>query len=226
MPPGEAGASLPGMKLLGLAALFAAGVLVAGIAATGGGAQTVETTTVTVHETTAETVTHATTETVHETTTLEQTTTAPATTVITTTTAQPTTTATTPTTTATTTSTASTSSGTPTWVWVVLALLAAAVIGLAVVLFTGRGAAIPDSERRQRLQGAVTSWTSQGWALLTETADTAVLQRGDERMAVSVDQAGQISTRLVTAQPPSWPGGADPNAPTERIDPNDPTRPS
>jgi hypothetical protein len=216
------------MRLLGLAALFAAGVLAAGVAATVGVAQTVETTTETVHETTTvtrtETVTHPPTTTVRETTTVQQTTTAPATTVVTTSTVAPTTTA--PATTATTTPTASTSSGTPTWVWVLLALLAAAVIGLAVVLFTRRGAAIPDSERRQRLQGAVTGWTGQGWALVDQTADTALLQRGDERMTVSVDRAGQVSARSMTAQPPPSPGGADPNAPTERIDPNDSTGPS
>jgi hypothetical protein len=178
------------MKLLGLAALFASGVLVAGAVATVGGAQTTEPTTGTGQQTTTETV-HA-TSTVQETTTVQQT----ATVVPTTTTA--------PATTPTTTSTASTSSGTPTWVWVLLGLLGAAVVGLLVVFLTRRGgAAIPASERQRRLQGAVESWIAQGWALLSATADTAVLQRGDERMAVSVDQSGQITTRQLTKQPPA-----------------------
>jgi hypothetical protein len=208
------------MKPLGLAALFAAGVLGAGVLATVGGAQTTETTTETVHETTTQTVTQPTT--VHETTTVQQTTTAPATTVTSTETQTVVTTTTPPVTTS---GEATSTTGTPTWVWVLLALLGAAVIGLAVVLFSRRGAGIPDMERRQRLQGAVAGWTAQGWALLNQTADTALLQRGDERMAVSVDQAGQISTRLVTAQPPARPG-VDPNAPTERFGPNDPYGPS
>jgi hypothetical protein len=209
------------MKLLGLTTLFAAGVLFAGIAATVGGAQTIETATETVHETTTQTLTQTvthppTTTTVRETTTVQQTTTAPATTVTTTETQVTTTTP------PVTTSSAASSSSTPAWVWVLLALLGAAVIGLAVVLFTRRSTTIPDSERRQRLQAAVAGWTAQGWAVLTETADTAMLQRGDERMSVSVDQTGQTSAHLVTPQPPASPGRTDPNAPTERIDPPDP----
>ncbi len=129
-----------------------------------------------------------------ETTTVEQTTTAPATTVVTT--------AGTPTTTPTTTSTGSESNGTPTWVWVLVALLGAAAIGLLVALLTRRGGAIPDTERRLRLQGAIESWTTQGWALVSQTGDTAVLQRGSEQMTVSVDPAGQISTRPLNTRPP------------------------
>ena len=180
------------MNLVGFAALFAAGVLLAGVAANVVGAQTTETTTETVHQTT--TVTQPTT--VRETTTVQQTTTAPGTTVLTTTTVAPTTT-----TPATTTSTEAASGGTPTWVWVLLAVLGAAVIGMGVLLLTRRGPAIPDSERRLRLQGAIDSWLAQGWALTSQTTDTAVLRRGDEQMILAVDPAGQL-TRQVTAQPP------------------------
>ncbi|HEY2372917.1 MAG TPA: hypothetical protein VGH82_10235 [Gaiellaceae bacterium] len=180
------------MKLLVLAALFAGGALAAGVVATIGNAQTAETTTTTVTETT----------TARETTTVQETTTAPETTVVTTTVAPTTTSA--PATTAATTSTAANSaSTTPTWVWVLLALLAAAVIGLAVALFTRRGPPeLPEPERRRLLQSAVESWTAQGWALVNETRDTAVLQRDGERMTVSIDPAGQVSARLITTQPP------------------------
>jgi multisubunit Na+/H+ antiporter MnhB subunit len=142
------------MRLVGLAALFAAGLLVAGVAADVVGAQTAETTTTT-------TVTQPTTETstVEETTTVEQTTTAPGTTVLTTTTVEPATTATTE------------SSGTETWVWVLLAVLGAAVIALAVLLLTRRSPALSDSERRVRLQGAIDSWAAQGWALTSHTTE-------------------------------------------------------
>jgi hypothetical protein len=180
------------MKLLESAALFAAGLLGAGALATIGSAQTPETTTETVHETT----------TVHETETVQETTTAPATTVVTTATVAPTTTSA-PATTGTTTSTEKSASTTPTWVWVLLGVLAAAAIGLVVALLTRRGgAAIPELERRRRLQSAVESWTAQGWALVNQTADSAVLQRGDQRMMVSVDPAGQVSARQMTMQPP------------------------
>ena len=177
------------MKLVGLAALFAAGLLVAGVAADVVGAQTAETTTTTVTQPTTATST------VEETTTVQETTTAPATTVLTTTTIAPATTA--PTTTS-----SAESSGTPAWVWVVLAILGAAVIALIVMLLSRRSPALSDGERRARLQGAINSWAAQGWALTSETTDTAVLQRGAEHMMVTVDPAGQVVTRPATAQPP------------------------
>jgi hypothetical protein len=199
-------------RLLTLAALFGAGVLVAGVVATVGSAQTTPaTTTETIHQTTTQTVQQ--TSTAHETTTVQQTTTAPATTVVTTATVPRTHT------TPTTTSTASASGGTPTWVWVLLAALAAAVIGLIVYLLTHRGAAFPDSERRRLLDGAIQSWTTQGWALLSETNDSAMLQRGNERMTISVDAAGQINTRAMTTQPPAQP----PEQPTQQL-PDQPTQ--
>lgn len=175
-------------RLLALAALFASGVLLAGVVATAGRADI----------TTTETTT--TTQPTTFTTTVQETTTAPATTVVTTATVAP------PTTAPTTTSTESSASNTPTWVWVLLALLGAAAIGLLIYVLTHRGpAAIPESERRMRLQGAIDTWAAQGWALISESADTAVLQRGNERMAVTVDPMGHITTNVATPPPPAPP---------------------
>jgi hypothetical protein len=158
------------MKAVGLAALFAAGVLLAGA--------------LVAHGQVTETTTETTTSTVHETTT------APGTTVVTTTTVPQTTSS------PTTTSSPSSSSSTPTWVWVVLAILGAAVVGLAVALLTRRGAGgLPAAERHRRLDGAVASWAAQGWALESETTDSAILRRGGERMLISVDAAGQVTAR-------------------------------
>jgi hypothetical protein len=158
------------MKAVGLAALFAAGVLLAGA--------------LVAHGQVPETTTETTTSTVHETTT------APGTTVVTTTTVPQTTSS------PTTTSSPSSSSSTPTWVWVVLAILGAAVVGLAVALLTRRGAGgLPAAERHRRLDGAVASWAAQGWALESETTDSAILRRGGERMLISVDAAGQVTAR-------------------------------
>lgn len=159
-------------KLVGLVALFAAGFLLAGgLAATGLADVT-------------------TTETLPVTTTVEETTTAPATTVATTveqtTTVAPTT--------ATTTSSSS-SSSTPTWVWVVLGILAAGVIGLLVAVFTGGRGGISGEERQRRLDAAVASWATQGWALESQTPGSAILRRGPDLMVVSIDDHGQINTR-------------------------------
>lgn len=159
-------------KLVGLVALFAAGLLLAGgLAATGVADIT-------------------TTETLPVTTTVEETTTAPATTVATTveqtTTLAPTTS---------TTTSSSSSSSTPTWVWVVLGILAAGVIGLLVALFTGGRGGISGEERQRRLDAAVASWATQGWALESQTPGSAILRRGPDLMVVSIDDHGQINTR-------------------------------
>ena len=166
------------MRLVVLAALFAAGLLLAVGLDVGGAADVV------------------TTETLITTTTVPETTTAPGTTVLTTETVEQTTTrkVIVPTT-GTTTSSPDESSPTPTWVWVVLAILAAAVIGLGVALITRRGGGISPAERRRRLDQGVATWAAQGWALQSQTGDSAVLQRGGELMLVNVDEAGQVSAR-------------------------------
>jgi hypothetical protein len=112
-----------------------------------------------------------------------------------------------PATTASTTTGACSESSTPTWVWVLLGVLA---IGLVVAIFLlasrrGGGAAPegPTPELRRRLDAAVGSWLGQGWAIESQSADSAVLRREGERMLVSVDAAGQVTTRPLAGE---WPG--------------------
>jgi hypothetical protein len=160
-------------KLVGIVALFAAGLLFAGgLAATGVADVT-------------------TTETLPVTTTLEETTTAPGTTVLTTV-EQTTTRRIVPTTA--TTSSSSSASTTPTWVWVVLGILAAGVIGLIVALLT-RHSGISAEERQRRLDAAIASWAAQGWALDSQTPGSAILRRGPDLMVVSIDDKGQTNAR-------------------------------
>jgi hypothetical protein len=167
-------------KVVGLAALFAAGLALAGGLASVGVADI------------------TTTETLPVTTTVEQTTTTPAETLVTTlertTTREVTTTPLTGTTTS-----SSSSTSTPTWVWVVLAILAAAVVGLVVALLARRGRGVPDGERQRRLEAAVASWTTQGWALESQRPGEAILRRGSELMAVGIDDKGQITTRPLSS---------------------------
>ena len=162
-------------RLIGLATLFGAGLVLAGGLAASGVADV------------------TTTETLPVTTTLEETTTAPATTVVTTV-EQTTTEQVTPTTG--TTTGASSESSTPTWVWVVLAVLGAAVIGLLVAFLTGRGG-LSTEERQRRLDAAVGTWAAQGWAVVNQTAGSATMSRGSEVMVVSVDAKGQVDARSV-----------------------------
>ena len=163
---------LKALGFSGLAVLFAAGALLAGTIATGGhAADTTTTEQTTVTETTTEPAT---------TTTVEQTTTRRVTVPST----------------GTTTSGAESGNDIPDWVWVVIGLLALGLIVLLVVLLTRRGGGtVPVEERQRRLDGAVGSWTMQGWAVDNQTADSAVLRRGGELMQVSVDSAGHITTR-------------------------------
>ena len=81
-----------------------------------------------------------------------------------------------------------------------LAILAVALIVLMVLLARRGGGAVPAEERRQRLDRAVATWAAQGWALESQTADSAVLRSGSELMLVSVDQAGQVTTRPLPDQ--------------------------
>ena len=157
------------MKLSALAALFAAGFLASAVIVSGGRAQVVATRT----ETTVETTTApGTTETVEQTTTRR---------VI-----VPTST----------TESGSNVDDTPTWVWVLLGVLALGVVVLLVVVLSRRGGGgVSGEERQRRLDGAIGSWVAQGWAVENQTADSAVLRRGGDLMLVSVDQAGQVSTR-------------------------------
>ncbi len=156
---------VPGaVKFSGLAALFAAGFLAAGVIVSGGRAQDTTTTETTVETTTAP----GTTATVERTTTRR---------VIVPTTS-------------TTESPSNAENGTPTWVWVLLGILALGLVALLVVLLTRRGGEGISGEERQ---------LAQGWAVENQTADSAVLRRGGDLMLVTVDQAGHVSTRPLPA---------------------------
>jgi len=98
----------------------------------------------------------------------------------------------------TTTESASSGDDTPNWVWVLLAILAVALVAAIALLATrhsGGAPTVSNDERRRRLDGAVAGWSAQGWALESQSSDTAVLQRSGERMIVGIDSAGHISTR-------------------------------
>jgi hypothetical protein len=170
-----------------LAALLAAGVLLAAALAGGGSAaDTITTTTETATQLTTETTTEPTT--VTATTTVEETTTE---------TVESTGTTDTTATTATTDTTAATSggSGTPTWVWVLLGLAAVGLVVLAILLVRRGQPDLSPAERARLLQAAVDSWAGQGWAIQSQTGDSAVLWRGNEQVLVTVDSLGHVSTR-------------------------------
>jgi hypothetical protein len=172
-------------RLAALLALFAAGALLAGLLATGGFALDTTTETLTETATTVETTTEqVTTATVEQTTVREVT--RPA--------------ATTPATTA----EGSDGGGTPTWVWVLVGVLAAATVVLAAVLLTRRGSGVSAEERSRRLDAAVRSWAAQGYALESQSADSAVVRRGGERVRISVDATGGVASEALATN--DWPG--------------------
>ena len=172
-------------KAAGLAGLLAAGVLLAGALAGGGSAaDTITITTETATQVTTETRTEPTT--VTATTTVEETTTETA----------ESTTATAPTaTTDTTATTENSGGGTPTWVWVLLGIAAVGLVILAILLVRRGQPEVSPAERARLLQAAVDSWAGQGWAIQSQTADSAVLWRGNEQVLVTVDSLGHVTTR-------------------------------
>jgi hypothetical protein len=184
------------VRVSALAALFVAGLTFAAAVASGGGVANPTTTTTTTAGTEATTTTTTT-----ETTTTETTTTTTPVTSIETTTVEHTTTRVLPLpgNLTTTTPTSGTDEGTAAWVWVLIAILAVGLVALIVLLARrgdgGSAAGVPVDARRRQLDAAVGSWFAQGWAIESQTADSAVLRRGAEAMLVSVDEAGHVSTR-------------------------------
>ena len=160
-------------KLVGIVALFVAGLALAGGLAASGVADVTTTETLPVTTTLAETTIEPTT----VLSTVEQTTTRR---VIVGSTG--------------TTSSSSSESNTPTWVWVVLGVLAAAVIGLIVALLT-RHSGLSADERQRRLDAAIASWAAQGWVLDSQTAGSAIMRRGPDLMVVSIDDKGLTNAR-------------------------------
>lgn len=163
-----------------LVLVFAAGAVLAGVALA-------DTTTETVPTVVTETTTETQTETTAETTTVAQTTTQriivspPATTA----------------------EESGSEGGSPGWVWVVIGIAAVALI-LVVCLAVSRGGGsdeVSPVERRRRLDNTVATWGSQGWALQSQTGDSAVLQRGGEQLLITVDVAGHVSTRPLQGSP-------------------------
>jgi hypothetical protein len=159
------------LQVAGLAVCLVAGILLA-VAVVGSVQAAGRTTTETTIETTTEPTTVVTTATVAPTTTRQIIVSTPATT-----------------------SSSSSSGGTPAWVWVLLGSLGVALVILLFLLARRGGSGVSPDERRRRLDGAVASWATQGWALESQSTDSAVLRRGGERLIVSVDPSGQVSTR-------------------------------
>jgi hypothetical protein len=170
------------VRLLG-GALATAALIAAGV----GSALAADTTTT--DATTTELA--ATTETVQETQTLQLTQTVQETRTI-------------PVRTATTTSTTSDDSSTPAWAWVLIALGIAGLIALIVWLIRrGDSDDLPLAERQRLVSAAVASWVGQGWAIESQTAESAVLAREGQRVVVSVDALGHVTSGPLGAPPPS-----------------------
>ena len=143
----------------------------------------------------ADTTTSTTTETTTQVSTVTETTTAEAAT----TTVGQTTTRTVPLPAQTTTVTEKSIDNTPAWIWLLLALLAAGVIGLLIALFGRKEKTMPLAERRRRLDATIGNWVAQGWAVESQAGDSAVLRRGSELMMVAVDEAGGVSSRQLSS---------------------------
>ena len=91
----------------------------------------------------------------------------------------------------------STSSGeTPDWAWALIAVLGLGVVVLVVVLLVRRRGPeeMPLEQRRQLVAAAVSSWVAQGWAIESQTDDSAILQRDGQHVVLSVDSQGRVTS--------------------------------
>jgi hypothetical protein len=105
---------------------------------------------------------------------------------------------------ATTTTASDNSSSTPAWAWVLIALGIAGLIALIVWLARRGGSnELPPAERQRLVSAAVASWVGQGWAIESQTAESAVLAREGRRVVVSVDARGHVTSGPLGAPPPT-----------------------
>jgi hypothetical protein len=54
---------------------------------------------------------------------------------------------------------------------------------------------VPTEVRQQQLFTAVTTWTTQGWTVESESNESALLANGADRMLVAVDDRGRVTAR-------------------------------
>ena len=88
------------------------------------------------------------------------------------------------------------SSETPAWVWALVAVLGLGVLALVIVLLVRRRGPeeIPLEQRRQLVAAAISSWVAQGWAIESQTDDSAILQREGQHVVLSVDSRGRVTS--------------------------------
>jgi hypothetical protein len=96
----------------------------------------------------------------------------------------------------------SSTSGTPTWVWVLVAAGAVAGVALLVWLIRGRGSGVSADERNRRASAAVDSWVAQGWAIESQVEGSTVMRRDGERILLSVDGQGHVTSMPLEAPAP------------------------
>jgi len=82
----------------------------------------------------------------------------------------------------------STETNAPAWAWMVIGLLVLGLILLVVLLTHHHGGKVDADERHRRLDRATASWLAQGWALGSQTAESAVLRRSNELTLITVDE--------------------------------------
>jgi hypothetical protein len=96
--------------------------------------------------------------------------------------------------------TPSSSSSTPGWVWALVAAGAVGAVALVVWLVSrGRSHRPSPEERRRSVTAIVQSWVAQGWAIENQTENSAVLRRNGQRMVLTFDADGRMTSSLLGA---------------------------
>jgi hypothetical protein len=109
----------------------------------------------------------------------------------------------------TTTASTSESSGTPAWFWVLVAVGGVLLITLLVWLQRRRSRDRRLAERQRLVAATVAGWAAQGWAIENRTESSAVMQHNRERILVTVEADGRVTSRSLDSPGEPAASGSD-----------------
>jgi hypothetical protein len=87
------------------------------------------------------------------------------------------------------------SEGTPGWVWVLVAVGGGLLIALLVWVLRRRSRGRSAADRERLVAATVAGLASQGWAIESQTSNSAVLRQDGKLVVVTIDPDGRVTTR-------------------------------
>jgi hypothetical protein len=107
-------------------------------------------------------------------------------------------------------------SSTPAWFWVLVAVGGALLIALLVWLRRRSSHDRRLAERQRLVAATVAGWVAQGWAIENQTESSAVIRHDGERILVTVEGDGRVTSRSLNGPgEPAVSGSGSPASPTD-----------